>query len=83
MSKDANHLKELFSTLIIPLINEPDDVRINAIEQGNTIVLELRVAPSDIGKVIGKKGTRAQAIRQIMKAYAAQMRRRVVVDILD
>ncbi len=83
MSKDAAQLKELFLTLITPLVNQPDEIRINPVEQGNTIVLELQVAPSDIGKVIGKRGVRAQSIRQVMKAYAGQMRRRVVVDILD
>lgn len=83
MSKDASLFKELFLTLITPMINHPEEVRINPVEQGNTIIIEVHVAPGDMGKVIGKRGARAQALRQIMKAYANKMRRRVVVDILD
>ncbi|MGI6545315.1 MAG: KH domain-containing protein [Fastidiosipilaceae bacterium] len=83
MNNDATQMKELLVTLITPLVNYPEDIRVTPVEQGNTIVVEVRVAPSDMGKVIGKKGVRAQAIRQVMKSYANSLRRRVVVDISD
>lgn len=83
MSKDAAQMKELFLTLITPMVNHPEAVRVNPVEQGNTVVIELHVDPSDMGKVIGKRGVRAQALRQVMKAYANQIRRRVVVEIVD
>lgn len=83
MTKDAAQMKELFLTLVMPMVNHPEDVRINPVEQGNTIVIEVHVAPSDMGKVIGKRGSRAQAMRQIMRAYANRLHRRVVVDIVD
>jgi predicted RNA-binding protein YlqC (UPF0109 family) len=83
MNYDAAQMKELLITLVTPLVNHPEEVRVNPVEQGNTVVLEVRVAQSDMGKVIGKRGIRAQAIRQVMKAYANTLRRRVIVDISD
>ena len=50
------------------LVNHPEDVSVKKTERGNTVVLELTVNPEDMGKVIGKGGRRAQAIRSIMKA---------------
>ncbi len=75
-------MKELLKTIAQALVNEPDKVVINQVDQGNTIVLELSVAPEDMGKVIGKQGRRAQAIRSVMKAKATLEGKRVVVDIV-
>jgi len=75
-------MKELLKIITQPLVNEPDKVIVNQIDQGNTIVLELRVAPEDMGKVIGKQGRRAQAIRSVMKAKATLEGKRVIVDIV-
>ena len=50
------------------LVNNPDEVNVKKTERGNTIIFELSVAPDDTGKIIGKNGKRAQAIRSIMKA---------------
>jgi len=75
-------MKELLKTVAQELVNEPDKVSINEINQGNTIILELSVAQEDMGKVIGKKGKRAQAIRSIVKAKATRDGKRVVVDIV-
>lgn len=75
-------MKELLMTIAQALVNEPEKVVVNQIDQGNTIVLELRVAQEDMGKVIGKQGRRAQAIRSVMKAKATLEGKRVVVDII-
>ncbi|NLW10521.1 MAG: KH domain-containing protein [Clostridiaceae bacterium] len=75
-------MKELLSTIVRPLVSDPDAISINQIDQGYTIVLELQVAPEDMGKVIGKQGRRAQAIRSIMKAKATLTGKRVIVDII-
>ncbi|MDD3504018.1 MAG: uncharacterized protein PWP10_3042 [Clostridiales bacterium] len=75
-------MKELLSTIVRPLVSDPDSISINQIDQGYTVVLELKVAPEDMGKVIGKQGRRAQAIRSIMKARAALTGKRVIVDIV-
>ena len=75
-------MKDLLSTIVRPLVSDPDAISINQIDQGYTIVLELQVAPEDMGKVIGKQGRRAQAIRSIMKAKATLAGKRVIVDIV-
>ena len=75
-------MKELLKTITQALVNEPDKVVVNQIDQGNTIVLELKVAQEDMGKVIGKQGRRAQAIRSVMKAKATLEGKRVIVDIV-
>lgn len=74
-------MKELLETIIQPLVSQPDAISIEEIDEGKTVVLQLKVAPEDMGKVIGKQGRRAQAIRSVMKARATRMGKRVVVDI--
>ncbi|HBP38823.1 MAG TPA: RNA-binding protein [Clostridiales bacterium] len=75
-------MKELLMTVVRPLVSNPEAVVVSQIDQGNTLVLELKVAPDDMGKVIGKQGRRAQAIRAIIKARATRQGKRVVVDIV-
>ncbi|MEA4888281.1 MAG: KH domain-containing protein [Clostridiaceae bacterium] len=75
-------MKELLNTIVRPLVSNPDAVVINQFDQGHTVVLELKVAQEDMGKVIGKQGRRAQAIRAIVKARATLQGKRVVVDIV-
>ena len=60
-----------------------DKVSISAIAGGHTTVLELRVAKSDLGKVIGKKGRNVQAIRTILSAVSAKLRTRVVLELIE
>lgn len=74
---------DLLKSLVEPLVDHPDDINITKIERDNLIVLELRVHPDDMGKVIGRRGRRAQAIRSIMKAKAKLTDERVIVDIVD
>lgn len=74
-------MKDLLETIIRPLVNHPEQISIEEIDEGRTVVLQLKVAPDDMGKVIGRQGRRAQAVRSVMKARAAREGKRVVVDI--
>ena len=64
------------------LVSNPDEVNVKKTERGNTVVFELSVAPEDTGKIIGKNGKRAQAIRSIMTAKYLKEGKRVIVDIV-
>ncbi|HPE38769.1 MAG TPA: KH domain-containing protein [Bacillota bacterium] len=72
---------DLLTSMAKSLVNNPDEVSVKKSERGNTVILELTVAPDDMGKVIGKGGRRAQAIRSIMKAKYLREGKRVIVDI--
>ena len=82
MSREDTGMKDLLLTVVKPLVTDPAAVTVNQVNQGQTIVLELKVAPEDMGKVIGKQGRRAQAIRAIVKARAIRKGKRVIVDIV-
>lgn len=75
-------MKELVKFIARSLVDDPDAVDVTEIEGERSIILELRVAPEDMGKVIGKQGKIAKAIRTITKATAAKEGKRVVVEIL-
>lgn len=75
-------MKELVEVIAKSLVENPDEVVVTEKETGKSIVLELKVAPSDMGKVIGKQGRIAKAIRSVVKAAAAKEDKKVVVDIL-
>ncbi len=75
-------MSDLLVTMAKALVTNPDAVSVKETERGNTVVLELSVAPDDMGKVIGKGGKRAQAIRTVMKAKYLQTGKRVIVDIV-
>lgn len=74
-------MKELVLTIAKALVNQPDQVIVNEIEDERTITLELKVAPDDMGKVIGKQGRIAKALRTVVKAAATKESKRVVVEI--
>lgn len=74
---------DLLRTLVEPLVDHVDDIKIDEIDRGNTVVLEVRVNPEDMGKVIGRRGRRAQAIRSVMRSKANTLNKRVIVDIVD
>ncbi len=74
---------ELLKSLVEPFVDHPDEIKITEIDRGDTILLELRVNPEDMGKVIGKGGRRAQAIRSLIKAKAKLQNKRSIVDIVD
>ena len=76
-------MSDLLIYMAKSLVNNPDEVVVKKSERGNTVLFELSVAPEDMGKIIGKNGKRAQAIRSIMKAKYLKTGKRVVVDIID
>ena len=75
-------MKELIEYIARSLVDNPEDVKVTEIENERSTVLELRVAPEDMGKVIGKQGKIAQSIRTLTKAAAAKEGKRVVVEIM-
>jgi len=76
-------LKEVVETIARVLVDAPDDVAVREIEGESAIVLELRVAPQDLGKVIGKQGRTARAIRTLLRAAGMKLRKRLVLEILE
>ncbi len=75
-------MKELLEYLAKSLVDNPDEVQVKLLEAERTVVLELRVAPDDMGKIIGKQGRIAQALRTVIKAAAVKEGKRVVVEII-
>ena len=76
-------MKELVEVIAKALVDDPDSVVVTETEKDKVLVLKLRVAPGDIGKVIGKGGRIAKAIRSVVSAASTGMSKRVVVDIDD
>ena len=76
-------MKELVEVIAKALVDDPESVVVNEREEKKTTVLEVRVAESDMGKVIGKQGRIAKAIRSVVKAAAAKEDKKVIVDIMD
>jgi hypothetical protein len=74
--------KEFLLYIVKALVDEPDKVEINVVEGEKSTIFELSVAPSDIGKVIGKNGRIAKAIRTILNAAIARSGKRISLDIL-
>lgn len=74
---------ELVEILAKSLVDKPDEVQVNEIEGTQSIIIELKVAPEDMGKIIGKQGRIAKAIRTIVKAAAIKDNKRVVVEIIQ
>ena len=75
-------MKELVEVIAKALVDHPEEVSVNEKNEGRTIVLELHVAEGDMGKVTGKQGRIAKAIRSVVKAAAAKEDKKVVVDIM-
>ncbi|NLB87642.1 MAG: KH domain-containing protein [Syntrophomonadaceae bacterium] len=75
-------MKELVEYIAKSLVDNPNEVEVTEIEGERSIILELRVAPEDMGKVIGKQGKIAKSIRTLTRAAATKEGKRVVVEIL-
>lgn len=75
-------MKELVEVIAKALVDDPDSVVVTEKQDGKTTVLEVHVSESDMGKVIGKQGRIAKAIRSVVKAAAAKEDKKVVVDII-
>lgn len=76
-------LKELIEFIARSLVDKPDDVHVDEISGEQTVVLELRVAKEDLGKVIGKQGRTVKAMRSILSAAASKLRKRADLEILE
>lgn len=76
-------MRELVEVIAKSLVDNPDEVMVTEKESGKALVLELKVAASDMGKVIGKQGRIAKAIRSVVKAAASKEDKKVIVDILQ
>lgn len=75
-------MRELVEVIAKSLVDNPDEVQVNEISGEQSVILELRVSPEDMGKVIGKQGRIAKAIRTVVKAAATKENKRVVVEII-
>jgi predicted RNA-binding protein YlqC (UPF0109 family) len=76
-------MKELIEYIAKVLVDNPDEVSVTELEGSQTSVIELRVAKEDLGKVIGKQGRTARAMRTILGAASTKIRKRAVLEILE
>jgi len=75
-------MQELVEYLAKGLVDKPDEVRVERVEKDGALVLELRVAPDDVGKVIGRQGRIARALRTIVRAAGARSNERAMLEIV-
>jgi predicted RNA-binding protein YlqC (UPF0109 family) len=80
---EVSGMKDLISVIAKALVDFPDQVEINEVVGDKTTVLELRVAKEDLGKVIGKQGKTARAMRTILNANATKLKKRAVLEIIE
>ncbi len=76
-------MKDLIKRIVQAMVDNPEEVEVSEIEGDQISVLELRVAKADIGKVIGKKGRNVRAIRTILSAASAKVKKHTVLEILE
>ncbi len=76
-------MKELVQYLARSLVSHPDLVEVKETEQESAVILELKVAKEDLGRIIGKQGRTAKAIRTLATAAASRMNRKIVLEILE
>jgi len=76
-------MKDLISYIAQALVDHPEEVSVTEVEGNQTSVLELKVAKGDLGKVIGKQGRTARAMRTILGAASAKLKKRTVLEIIE
>jgi predicted RNA-binding protein YlqC (UPF0109 family) len=76
-------MKDLITAIVQAIVDQPEEVKVNEIAGEHTSVLELRVAKTDMGKVIGKRGRTAQAIRTILSAASGKAGKRYILEIVE
>jgi len=76
-------MKELVESIVKSLVDLPEQVSINQINGERTVVLELQVAKEDLGKIIGRQGRTAKAMRTILSAASVKIKKRVVLEIME
>lgn len=80
---DNGSLRDLVEYIAKALVDKPDEVQVNEVMGSQTSVIELKVAKDDLGKVIGKQGRTARAMRTILSAASTKMRKRTVLEIIE
>lgn len=78
-----SEMKDLVQFMAEALVDYPDQVSVNAVEGENSVILELKVAPDDVGKVIGKGGQTAKAMRKILSAAATKLKKKSLLQIVE
>ena len=82
-SEQGGDMRLLVEEIAKALVDEPEQVQVSAVDGEQTTVLELRVAPNDLGKVIGKQGRTARSIRTILGAASMKLKKRYTLEILE
>jgi predicted RNA-binding protein YlqC (UPF0109 family) len=80
---DTGNMKELIEYIVRSLVDDPSQVRVTEVEGSSTIIYELRVAPEDMGRVIGKSGRVANAIRTLLRVVATRQGKRATLEIIS
>ena len=82
-AEQAGDMRALIEQIAKSLVDEPDQVAVEAVDEGESTVLELKVAASDLGKVIGKQGRTARAMRTLLGAASMKLHKRYTLEILE
>ena len=83
MGNDSGDMRTLVEDIAKALVDEPAEVAVEAVQEGETTVLELKVAANDVGKVIGKQGRTARSIRTLLAAASMKYQKRYTLEILE
>ena len=83
MTESGGDMRALVEQIAQALVDAPEQVQVTAVEDGDVTVLELRVAPTDLGKVIGKQGRTAKSIRTILGAASMKLKKRYTLEIVE
>jgi len=79
----VSEMKNLVQFMAEALVDHPEQVSVNVVEGENSVILELKVAPDDVGKVIGKGGQTAKAMRKILSAAATKLKKKSLLQIVE
>ncbi len=83
MPNDAGDMRALIEDIAKALVDEPEQVEVTAVDEGEATVLELKVSANDIGKVIGKQGRTARSIRTLLAAASMKLHKRYTLEIIE
>lgn len=76
-------MKHLVETIVEALVDSPEEIEVDLIQGNETTMIEIKVAPSDVGKIIGRKGVIADALRVIITSAGARLKKRCILQIID
>jgi predicted RNA-binding protein YlqC (UPF0109 family) len=83
MTEAGGDMRMLVEQIAQALVDAPDQVKVTPVEDGDATILELRVAPTDLGKVIGRQGRTAKSIRTLLGAASMKFKKRYVLEIIE